>query len=514
MSLLTRTRLFAALGAVLTFLLLVLFLYAQQLMMSAAADLARVSTFKSMFAEFRTVSVEYLTQRGQRPLAQVQAKLGQLRDFVANTPGQIFAQNVHETVVPWRDVSEELDACAALLAQLPLSDKPVEGEKDRQTVRLFLLRSQAALSAVDRLQGPLRERLTRGRNLTQVSVVTLAGFFLSLLLDAVLALERSILRPLKQLGAGLDEVGRGNLDIRLRSTRRDEIGQLARAFDETLTRLQNMTVSRDQLQVEIDERRRAEAAIQHLNDELEERVRGRTAELETANKELESFAYSISHDLRAPLRAINGFASKLEAGFANLLGDEGRRLIHVIRSNALRMGQLIDDLLAFSRMGRRGMASAPVNMQGLVQGLVEEMRAAEAEGRAIEVSVMDLPAATGDAAMLRQVWVNLLANAIKFTRTRDVARIEIGGRREDSELLYWIKDNGVGFDMQYANKLFGVFQRLHGMDEFEGTGVGLALSQRIIHRHGGRIWADARLDEGATFFFTLPAEEAVKGTAS
>jgi light-regulated signal transduction histidine kinase (bacteriophytochrome) len=259
----------------------------------------------------------------------------------------------------------------------------------------------------------------------------------------------------------------------------------------------------DDLAHEIDGRRQAQDSLHQLNAELDERVRQRTAALEEANAELESFAYSVSHDLRAPLRAVDGFGRKLETGFGGQLGEEGRRQIGVIRDNAQKMGRLIDDLLAFSRMGRREMTLAPVDMHVLAQGIAAEACAGE-PGRRVEVTIADLPVAAGDLAMLRQVWFNLLSNAVKFTEPRAVTYIEIGGRREDGELCYWIKDNGVGFDMQYADKLFGVFQRLHGMDEFEGTGVGLALSQRIIHRHGGRIWAEARLDEGATFFFTLP----------
>jgi len=259
------------------------------------------------------------------------------------------------------------------------------------------------------------------------------------------------------------------------------------------------------LEAQVDEHERAEAEAHRLNVELESRVRQRTAELTDANRELEAFSYSVSHDLRAPLRAIDGFGGKLERGYADRLDDEGRRLLSVVRDSAQHMGQLIDDLLAFSRMGRREMAVAPVDMTRLAREVAEKLRDAEPAGRAIEFEVGDLPATSGDMAMLRQVWVNLLSNAVKFTAPRDPARIEIGGRRDGGEIRYWVRDNGVGFDMQYADKLFGVFQRLHAVDEFEGTGVGLALSQRIVRRHGGHIQAEAVVDCGATFTFTLPA---------
>ena len=258
------------------------------------------------------------------------------------------------------------------------------------------------------------------------------------------------------------------------------------------------------LEARIDEAKRTEAATHQLNAELEDRVRQRTAELTDANRELEAFSYSVSHDLRAPLRAIDGFGGKLERGYAERLDDEGRRLLNVVRDSAQRMGALIDDLLAFSRMGRREMVVAPVNMAGLVRAVVDELRSREPTTRAIEIAIGDLPTIAGDMAMLRQVWINLLSNALKFTQPRTPARIEVGGQCDGGEIRYWVKDNGVGFDMQYADKLFGVFQRLHAFDEFEGTGVGLALSQRIIRRHGGHIRAEAAVDGGATFSFTLP----------
>jgi len=237
----------------------------------------------------------------------------------------------------------------------------------------------------------------------------------------------------------------------------------------------------------------------HLDQALNEK----NAELEAANKELEAFSYSVSHDLRAPLRAIDGFSRKLVDGYGERFDDEGRRLLQVVRDNAQRMGKLIDDLLVFSRMGRREITLQPLDMDAMVNGVADELRAAEPQ-RAIEFAFSPLPRAWGDAAMMRQVWVNLLGNAVKFTCRRRTAHIEVGGSAEGGELLYWVKDDGAGFDMQYADKLFGVFQRLHRQDEFEGTGVGLAISQRILHRHNGRIWGEGKPDSGATIWFALP----------
>lgn len=227
------------------------------------------------------------------------------------------------------------------------------------------------------------------------------------------------------------------------------------------------------------------------------------AQLEAVNKELEAFSYSVSHDLRAPLRAIAGFSGILVEEHARQLDAEGQRLLAVILTNAKQMGQIINDLLAFSRLGRQPMVVSEIDMGALVQAVLEELKPTAAERR-LRVTVSPLPPARGDKALMHQVWINLLSNAVKFTRPRDTAVIDIGARSTATEVVYYVKDNGVGFDMQYADKLFGVFQRLHNSEEFEGTGVGLSLVQRLVNRHGGRVWAEGAVNGGATFYFSLP----------
>ena len=238
------------------------------------------------------------------------------------------------------------------------------------------------------------------------------------------------------------------------------------------------------------------------NAELTRRVRQRTAELEEANKELEAFSYSVSHDLRAPLRAVNGFTGMVLARYADQIPTEAKRLLVQVDAGAKRMAQLIDDLLRFSRLSRQPLSKGGVNISEMVHSVVQELRA-EAGEREIETHIAELPEIYGDESLLRQVFVNLLSNAFKFTRNKK-ALIEVGCDTAGPENVFFVRDNGAGFDMAYAQRLFTVFQRLHSEDQFEGTGVGLSIVQRIVQRHGGRIWAQAEVGNGATFFVALP----------
>jgi two-component system, sensor histidine kinase and response regulator len=241
------------------------------------------------------------------------------------------------------------------------------------------------------------------------------------------------------------------------------------------------------------------------NTELARRVRERTAELEAANKDLDAFSASVSHDLRAPLRAVGAFASILARDYATQMPPDAQQLLKHVTTNARRMERLIEDLLRLSQLGRQRLARQPVITAHLVREVLEELRQEQAD-RQVEIRVGELPDCEGDPALLRHVFVNLLSNAFKFTRQNEQATIEVGYQRQEGEHVYFVRDNGAGFDMQYAERLFGVFQRLHRADEFEGTGVGLSIAQRIVQRHGGRIWAEAQVNQGATFYFSLPED--------
>lgn len=261
------------------------------------------------------------------------------------------------------------------------------------------------------------------------------------------------------------------------------------------------------LETEIGERKRAEDEVNKLNTDLERIVAERTEQLRNANRQLEAFSYSVAHDLKSPLRAINGFCHILMEDYGPQLDGEAQRYLNSIARGAETMGNLITALLEFSRQGLKEMTLSRIDMNELVGSVLEELQRITAERR-LEWKLQPLPPVRGDRAMIRQVWVNLLSNAIKFTEPKDNALVEVGcSERGADQNTYYVKDNGAGFDMQFVGKLFGIFQRLHATEKFQGTGLGLSIVQRVVQRHGGRVWAEGKVNEGATFHFTLPAEE-------
>jgi signal transduction histidine kinase len=257
---------------------------------------------------------------------------------------------------------------------------------------------------------------------------------------------------------------------------------------------------------EKEARQRAEKELVSLNTQLEQRVIERTYQLEAANKELEAFTYSVSHDLRAPLRAVDGFSKFVLEDYENKLDSEGKRLLNLIRTNIQKMDQLITDLLALSRVTRGELSFSGIDMTQMAISIFKESAAPDVTDK-ISLTVDPLPEGYADPTYMRQVWTNLIANAIKFSSKKKKPVIKIGGSKENGFNVYFVKDNGVGFNPEYTHKLFGVFQRLHKSDDFEGTGVGLAIIQRIIHRHGGKVWAEGEEGKGATFYFSLPVKK-------
>jgi signal transduction histidine kinase len=314
-----------------------------------------------------------------------------------------------------------------------------------------------------------------------VLVISIAGAF-----ALAEVLQWRISAPVLALASTAKMVSdRQDYAVRAEVHAHDELGVLAEAFNTMLTQIEERDV-----------------ALLKINQELEQRVQERTSELQAAIRELEAFSYSVSHDLRAPLRSIAGFSRILLEDYQPQLPAEAQQYLQIVDTSAKQMGQLIDDLLTFSRLSRTELKRQRVDPTDLVRRGLEELYA-ERAGRQVEINIADLPLCWAEPTLLKQVFVNLLSNALKYSRQREVVHIEVGCWERNGEYGYFVQDNGVGFDMQYANKLFGVFQRLHRAEEYEGTGVGLAIVQRIVHRHGGRVWAEAAIGQGATFWFTL-----------
>jgi signal transduction histidine kinase len=322
-------------------------------------------------------------------------------------------------------------------------------------------------------------------------------------------LQRVITQPLLSIASVAREITeKRNYALRAEKLSSDEVGALADSLNAMLSEIERATreleASSRETAHELTERRRAEEEILRLNVELEERVRVRTAQLEYTNGELEAFCYSVSHDLRAPLRAIDGFSQALVEDFSQQLPEEAKRYLARVRSSTQRMAQLIEDLLNLSRVSRGELLRQEVDVGDLARKVVADLQLRDAE-RKVEVTVWDEMRANADGRLLRAALENLIGNAWKFTAKAEHARIEVGALRDAGLSTFFVRDNGAGFDMAYADKLFGAFQRLHSVNEFQGTGIGLATVQRIVHRHGGRIWADAKPGKGAVFFFTLEA---------
>ena len=308
---------------------------------------------------------------------------------------------------------------------------------------------------------------------------------------------------------GILMTGHGTIDSAVRAMQAGALDYIQKPFRlKAILPVLRRGLEMRHLRTENNELRKAQETIMRMNEELEQRVRERTRELEAANQELatanhdlESFSFSVSHDLRAPLRSVRGFCQIFLDDYGSTIPPGSRPLLDRVQEGGARMSQLIEDLLAFSRFSRQPLQKQPVAIESMVRRLVVDLRPKDAKN--LDVRIGELPDCHGDASLLEQVLTNLLSNAFKFTRLKESALVEIGSNLRESERVYWVRDNGAGFDMSQADKLFGVFQRLHPASQFEGTGVGLSIVHRIIQRHGGRIWAESAPGEGATFYFTL-----------
>jgi light-regulated signal transduction histidine kinase (bacteriophytochrome) len=309
-------------------------------------------------------------------------------------------------------------------------------------------------------------------NMIAGAIVLAIGFFTALILS------RRITRPVNKLTDAASLIASGDYSQQVEVDRSDEIGKLARAFNSMMVQIRQSQLN------------------------LENKVKERTSQLEQSNKELEAFSYSVSHDLRAPLRIIHGYSNILTEDYSGKLDAEGNRMLTIIAENAVKMGLLIDDLLNLSRFGRKPLLLHEADMNQMVHDIIDEQRDLRAAKQYMKISELDT--AYCDGGLMKQVWINLISNAVKYSAKKTLPVIEISSLKQGNDIIYSVRDNGVGFDMKYVDKLFGVFQRLHGSNEFEGTGVGLALVQRIVMRHGGKVWAEAEPDKGATFYFTIP----------
>jgi signal transduction histidine kinase len=432
-------------------------------------DLMQAQELVRTVARMRNIAVEVTTKRTDRQEIQWQAGMREfghalhpLQTAVAEETMLIEAIGVN--------VNDVDELFRRLLAGAPSQQADPAGEtagnRGRIAHALHVLLGDVSLMAL-RLSDLQTAEVRAARQNVLWSSAFLVLAMLTILFVYAMVFRRFVLAPINQLQAATDRAAAGDLEHRVGLSAKNEFGELGRRFDYMAGQLQASQARQD-------------AAI----------------------KELDAFAYSVSHDLRAPLRGMDAFSQILQKSHKANMDEDALHCLQMIRDNAQQMGRLIDDLLAFSRLSQQPLRKERVDQEALVRAVLQSLLA-EQKDRQINIAIGELPEAEADPRLLRQVWINLIANALKYSKSRDTAVIRVGSETQDGAPVYYVQDNGVGFDMRYAHKLFGVFQRLHRAEDYEGTGVGLAIVQRIIARHGGRIWTQAAKNQGATFYFTL-----------
>jgi len=466
---------------------LILFLTVQRVNKEINTNKITDEVAKGVF-ELNAITYEYLLHHEERMQTQWQLR----HDSLTKLLSEIEFRGTERQVVLGR-IQQNHEGIKALFAQLVKNyerhgnnKKKIALELEERLVGQMLMKSQAMVSSAFQLAEVSRAEIEAA----QKRAGLLLMFFIVIMATVIGAtsflISRSVANPIRELHEGTEIIGAGNLEFRVGTDAKDEIGQLSRAFDEM-----------------IGKRKRAEEEIRRLNEELEQRVIERTAQLEAANKELEAFSYSVSHDLRAPLRAIDGFSQALLEDYTERLDEQGRDYLHRVRAASQHMGHLIDDLLMLSRITRSEMEHEAVDLSEIAREIASGLQQRETE-RVVDFVIEKGMLVNGDRRLLKIMMENLLGNAWKFTCRNPRAKIEFGATEQDGKRVYFVRDNGAGFDMTYVNKLFIPFQRLHTPAEFPGTGIGLTTVQHIIHRHGGKVWAEGEVEKGATFYFTLP----------
>jgi len=447
-------------------------------------------------SELDIVTYDYLLHREERMEHQWNIKhdsLGEILDGLAEEEGLLPIRADYATLGNlFSQITANSEKIQKLIQEGASQEKidAITGLEERLVAQL-LITSHSVITDASRLAEEAHAEVTEAQNLAANLTVILMIVLAITVTTSSLVVARSISKPLDELTKGAEIIGTGDLEHKVEVKSKDELGQLAAAFNKMTASLKKITASRDELDREVTMRKRVEKEIVKAN-----------VELAAVNKELEAFAYSVSHDLRAPLRSIDGFSQALLEDYPDKLDEQGKGYLQRVRSATQRMGVLIDDLLSLSRVTRSEMRYETVELSALAQSITEDLQETQPE-RQVDFVIAPGLTTSGDSLLLQQLMENLLGNAWKFTGHRPQARIEFGATQVDGKETFFVRDDGVGFDMTYADKLFGVFQRLHSQDDFPGTGVGLATVQRIAHRHGGQVWAEGKVEEGATFYFTL-----------